>query len=198
MNRTANYTSASRWPERSRGTVTVTTMKFLTLRTWYLLAAICCAALLGYALYSQYQMFLDPCPLCIFQRVAFMWVGAWAVLGALFNPRRVLRWIVSGAMVVGALVGAGIAWRHLWLQGLPPDQVPECGPGLAYMMDTLPFGDVLRTVLQGDGACAEVQWQFLGLSMPAWTLVWFIVLALATLFFTTRQARLEGRANEHG
>ncbi|KAA9131813.1 disulfide bond formation protein B [Marinihelvus fidelis] len=168
-------------------------MKFFSLRLWYLLAAICCAALLGYALYSQHKMFLDPCPLCIFQRVAFMWIGVWALVGALFNPGGKWRWTVTTLMTIGAIVGGAIAWRHVWLQGLPLDQVPECGPGLAYMMDTLPFWNVLKTVLEGDGACAEVQWQFLGLSMPAWTLVWFIGLGLVTIFLTIRQARVEGR-----
>lgn len=172
-------------------------MKHLSLRLWYLLAAVCCAALLAYALYSQYQMFLDPCPLCIFQRVAFMWIGIWALLGALFNPRRAFRWVISGAMVLGAMVGAAISWRHVWLQGLPPDEVPECGPGLGYMMDTLPFWDVLSTVLQGDGACAEVKWQFLGLSMPAWTLVWFVGLALVTIFMTLRKRPNGGQYIEY-
>lgn len=164
----------------------------ISLRAWYLIAAACCAALLGYALYSQHRMFLDPCPLCIFQRVAFIWVGAFALLGALFNPKRLGRWTISLLIVLGAGVGAALAGRHVWLQGLPPSQVPDCGPGLSYMLDTLPFTDVLQTVLAGDGACAEVQWQFLGLSMPAWTLIWFIGLGLATLWFTIAQARKEG------
>ena len=167
-------------------------LNWISLRRWYLLVAVSCGALLGYALYSQHQMFLDPCPLCVFQRVAFMWMGVWALIAAVHNPKGIGRWVYAVLVALGAGVGSWIAGRHIWLQNLPPDQVPECGPGLSYMMDTLPFMDVLRTVLTGDGSCAEVQWTFLGLSMPGWTLVWYIGLGLFTLMLTliiTRRSR---------
>lgn len=162
------------------------------LRLWYLLVALCCAGLLGYAVWVQHRLFLDPCPLCIFQRVAFFWAGAWALIAALHYPGRAGRRLYSGLVTLGALGGAAISARHVYLQNLPPDQVPECGPGLSYMLDTLPFLDVLRTVLTGDGSCAEVQWQFLGLSMPGWTFLWFTGLTLATLWFTFAQNRRDG------
>lgn len=164
----------------------------LSLRIWYLAVAVACAALLGYALYTQHQMFLDPCPLCIFQRVAFAWIGAWALLAAIHNPGGGGRWVYGGMIMAGAGVGAWIAGRHIWLQNLPPDQVPECGPGLSYLMDTMPFMDVLRTVLTGDGSCAEVQWTFLGLSMPGWTLVWYLGFGLLTLLLLITKTRKAG------
>ena len=165
----------------------------ISLRTWYLVVFLACVGLLVYALYLQHRMFLDPCPLCIFQRVAFAWMGAWALLAALHNPSGKLgRWFYGFMVALGAAAGAGIAWRHIWLQNLPAYEVPDCGPGLSYMMDTMPFLDVLDTVLTGSGSCAEVQWNFLGLSMPGWTLVWYLGLGLLTLFFVFTKTRQAG------
>ena len=158
----------------------------ITLRAWYLTAAFCCAGLLAFAFYQQYQAFLDPCPLCIFQRIGFMWIGLVALLAAIHNPARAGRVVYSLAMVLGAGLGASVSGRHVWLQNLPPDQVPECGPGLNYMLETLPLSEVLAKVFIGDGNCAEIHWTFLGLSMPGWTLLWFIGLAIVTLWFTFR------------
>ena len=160
----------------------------ISLRTWYLATAVCCAGLLGFAFYQQYRAFLDPCPLCIFQRVGFMWIGAVALLAAIHNPAGGSRWFYASVLSLGAAVGAAVAGRHVWLQSLPPDQVPECGPGLNYMLETLPLSEVLAKAFLGDGNCAEVHWTFLGLSMPGWTLVWFIGLGALTLWFTLRRA----------
>jgi disulfide bond formation protein DsbB len=88
-------------------------------------------------------------------------------------------------VVLGAVVGAAVAGRHVWMQHLPPGEVPECGPGLSYLLETAPFLDVLKTVLLGDGNCAEVQWSFLGLSMPGWTLLWFLAVGAGTLYFSS-------------
>jgi len=150
-------------------------------RIWFLLVAISCAALWGYALYVQHAMFLDPCPLCIFQRIAFLWIGVFALLAALHNPARTGRVIYTLLVLIGCVAGAAIAGRHVWLQSLPPDQVPDCGMGLNYMLETMPFADVLGQVFYGSGECAQIDWTFLGLSMPTWTLVWYIGLAAASL-----------------
>jgi disulfide bond formation protein DsbB len=156
-------------------------------RTWYLLAAIACASLLGFALYKQYQDFLDPCPLCVVQRVAFMWVGVFALLAALHNPARTGQKVYSGLMLLGSLFGLGVSGRHVWLQSLPPELVPECGPGLNYMLENFPLSETLSTVFLGSGSCAEVHWTFFGMSMPQWTLSWFIILTLGTVWFTLRR-----------
>lgn len=159
----------------------------ISTRAWYLAVVLACAGLMGYALYLQHRMFLDPCPLCIFQRLAVIWIGAWALLAALHNPAGFARKLYAALVVLGAAAGAAVAGRHVWLQNLPPGEVPECGPGLSYMLETAPFLDVLRTVLLGDGNCAEVQWTFLGLSMPAWTLLWFLALGAGTLYFSSNR-----------
>lgn len=136
-----------------------------------------CVALIAFALYSQLVLGLLPCPLCIFQRVAFAALGLVFLAAGLHAPagaggRRA--W--AALAVVAAAVGASIAGRHVWLQQLPADQVPACGPGLDWMMQTMPVAGVLREVFTGSGECANVDWTFLGLSMPAWSLAWFAIL----------------------
>ena len=155
-------------------------------RIWFLLIAIACAALLGYALYVQHAQFLDPCPLCIFQRVAFMWIGIVALALAIHNPGRAGRWLYLVLLLAGGVAGASIAGRHIWLQNLPPDQVPECGMGLNYMLETMPFADVLGQVFRGSGECAVIDWSFAGLSMPWWTLIWYIVLSAIALLVVAK------------
>jgi protein dithiol:quinone oxidoreductase len=150
-----------------------------------------CAALIGFALFSQTQWGLEPCPLCIFQRVAFAVTGLVFLVAGLHAPRGRPGRVAYGLLALLASgTGAAIAGRHVWLQHLPPDQVPACGPGLEYMMEAMPFLGVLRKVLTGSGECAVVDWSFAGLSMPAWSLVWFVLLALLAL-----RAAFTGRAS---
>jgi len=159
------------------------------IRLQFLLGALICAALLGYALYVQYQMYLEPCPLCIFQRVAFMVMGLGFLAGAVHGPRgRLGRSVYASLAGLGAIAGIVIAGRHLWLQSLPADEVPACGPGLAYLLDAFPLSDVLTKVFAGSGECAKVDWTFAGLSMPAWTLIWFVLLGLWGFAVALRRA----------
>jgi protein dithiol:quinone oxidoreductase len=148
-------------------------------RARFLLGFLACAALVGFALFSQYQWYLQPCPLCIFQRIAFAVLGLVFLLGGLFAPRGTgARRAWGVAALIPALTGIGIAGRHVWLTHLPPDQVPSCGPPLEFMMEASPLADVVRQVLTGSGECAKVDWSFLGMSMPAWALLWFVLLAI--------------------
>ncbi len=160
----------------------------MTPRTGNLLIFISCSALLGFALYKQHVDYVDPCPLCVFQRLAFLWMGGFALLAALHNPARTGQRVYAALVVVGALFGALIAGRHIWMQYLPADQVPECGPGLNYMLENFPLSQALASVLKGSGSCAQQKWSWLGLSMPMWTLAWFIGLGLLVLW-TLRQHR---------
>ena len=150
-------------------------------RLWFLLVAFACGGMVAYALYVQHVDFLDPCPLCVLQRMAYMWIGAVALLAALHNPATLGRWIYGLLLMAGSVTGAAIAGRHVWLQNLPADQVPDCGMGLNYMLDTMPVLEVLREVFYGSGECAEVIWSFLGLSMPSWTLLWYIFFTVGTI-----------------
>ena len=161
----------------------------ITPRTWYLFVVICCAALVGFALYNQHVNYLDPCPLCIIQRVAFIAIGVIALLAAIHNPKRIGRYFYAWLLVAGAAFGTFIAGRHVWLQNLPPEDVPECGPGLNYMLENFPLTEVLSTVLKGDGNCAEVLWTFMGMSMPMWTFSWYVGLGMLTLWVIYRPSR---------
>jgi len=161
----------------------------ITPRVWYLFVVFCCVLLLGFALYNQYVDYLDPCPLCVFQRLVFIWMGAFALLAAIHNPGRTGLRIYAWLAASGAVLGAAIAGRHIWLQSLPADEVPECGPGLNYMLDNFPLTEVLASVLRGSGSCAEVIWSFMGMSMPMWTLIWYTGLGLVTLWVVYRPAR---------
>ena len=148
-----------------------------TFRQQCLAGFLACAALIAFALYGQFQLGLLPCPLCIFQRVAFAALGVVFLLAGLHAPARAGARRGWGVLaLLAAAVGAAIAGRHVWLQHLPADQVPSCGPGLDWMMQTMPVAGVLREVFTGSGECASVDWTFLGLSMPAWSLVWFTLL----------------------
>jgi disulfide bond formation protein DsbB len=130
-----------------------------------------CAALMAYALYAEHGLLLEPCPLCVFQRIAVIVLGIVFLLAAVTPAGRAFR--VTHAVLIGlvAAIGAGIAGRHVWLQSLPPDEVPACGPGLDYIIDSFPLSEALRLVFTGSGECATADWHFLGLSMPAWVLI---------------------------
>lgn len=142
------------------------------------LAALVCAMGLMFAYYAQFHLELTPCPLCIFQRLALFALGLAFLAATLHHPQD---W---GAKAYGALidllatVGALIAARHVWLQHLPPEEAPRCGPGLDYMLQTMPLNETLREVLTGSGECAEVGWTLLGFSIPEWTLLLFIGLGV--------------------
>lgn len=131
------------------------------------------AACFAVALYTQYVGGLNPCPLCMTQRVFYVLTAAIAVLAAIHN--RGVR-IYGVLCALSALAGAAVAGRQVWLQHLPPNEVPACGPSLEYMLETLPFGDVLLRMIKGDGNCAVIDWRFWGLSMAEWSLLCFIAL----------------------
>jgi disulfide bond formation protein DsbB len=116
-------------------------------------------------------------------------MGAFALLAVIHNPGKTGLRIYAWLVALGAILGASIAGRHIWLQSLPADEVPECGPGLNYMLDNFPLTEVLASVLRGSGSCAEVIWSFMGMSMPMWTLFWYAGLGLVTLWVVYRPSR---------
>ena len=138
---------------------------------------------MSFALYLEHVKGLDPCPLCVFQRVGLMAMGIFALIAFLHNPASNLMkrmYALLATLSIGWSVG--VAARHVWLQTLPPDQVPSCGPGLNYLIDALPLKTVLNEVLTGSGECAAIDWTFLGQSLPVWSLVFFSVLLLICLW----------------
>ncbi|TDR70628.1 disulfide bond formation protein B [Paludibacterium purpuratum] len=150
-------------------------------RAGFFLISAACVGAMGFAFYAQYVMGLDPCPLCMLQRVGVVSVGVLALLAGLCNPRRWGFRLWSALVALAALAGAGVSARQLWLQSLPPDQVPQCGPGLDYLLQTLPFTHALEKILMGSGECAVVDWRFLGMAMPFWVLMFFALVIAFTL-----------------
>jgi protein dithiol:quinone oxidoreductase len=145
-------------------------------RGFNLFMAFVCHQLLIAAFYFQYVEGMEPCPLCIFQRVAVFVVGGWFLIHGLHKPLAGSRWhyFYNIAGAISSLLGGAIAARHAYLQSLPADEVPACGPSLDYLVDILPFMELLDVVLKGSGECAKVSWSMLGLSMPLWVLVFFV------------------------
>ncbi|GAB1595259.1 disulfide bond formation protein B [Lysobacter claricitrinus] len=157
-------------------------------RVQFLLGFLACCALMAYALYAEHVLKLEPCPLCIFQRIAVMSLGVVFLIGGLVGPKRPAGRRSWGVLaLIPAIAGAAVAGRHVWIQHLPPDQVPSCGPPFAFLRETLPFIQLIRKVLTGDGQCAKIEWTFLGQSMPVWTLISFVVLALWIAFAAFRR-----------
>jgi len=147
-------------------------------RSLFLAMALASAGLMAFALYLEYVYLLDPCPLCMMQRIWVVIVGILA-LGAALHGRGLTRWaLATGA---AAIIGSGFSLRQLWLQNLPADEVPACGPGLDYMLEVFPLSDVLKAMVMGTGNCAEVTWTFLGLSIPAWVLLSFLGFMVGSL-----------------
>ena len=161
----------------------------LTPRLGYALGFAVCTALFAFALYLQHYEGQAPCPLCILQRIAFIGLGVLFLVGAVHGPGRNGAWIYSGLLVLVALIGAGIAGRHVWLQHLPKDRVPACGPGLEYMLNRFPLGEVLEKVFRGSGECAEVGWTFLSLSIAEWSLLWLILLGAWAVLIAVNAGR---------
>lgn len=144
--------------------------------------ALACAGMMGFALYAQHVLYLDPCPLCILQRIAVILIGITFLIAAVHNPGQTGGRIYSGLIGVFAIFGGGVAAWQVRLQNLPADEVPSCGPGLEYMVENFPLKDALSMIFQGSGECAEVAWRLFGLSMPTWVIIGVAGLAAAGIW----------------
>lgn len=156
----------------------------LTARWVYGACLLACVVLMGFALYLQHVEGLEPCPLCIFQRIVFVALAVVCIIALVHNPSGWGRRVYGGAALGLSAAGSALAARHVWIQMYP--EVVECGPGLGYMLDRFPLTEVFSKVLKGTGDCADILWTFLGLSIPGWTLVVFVVFFLVSLTFLVR------------
>jgi len=167
-------------------------LTMLSSRKVFALIALACALAMGFAYFLEYQLELAPCPLCMTQRAFVVLVGLIALVAAAHGPQDTVRRIYAGAVTLATLGGGAVAVRHIWLQYLPEDQVPACGPSLSYMLETLPFTETLQLVFMGDGNCAEVDWTLLGFSIPEQTLALFTVLAASSIWLILRREPRNG------
>lgn len=159
-------------------------MNVKSLRLYSLLPVIATAMMLGYAYYVQYVDYLDPCPLCLVQRLIIFIIGLLFLMTFIYPPQAIWRKIFGAFIALFSIIGCSVSARHVWLQNLPADEVPACGPGLSYMLDNFPIGSVLKDLFTGSGECAEITWRFFGLSMPTWTLITFIGFIIYTIIWS--------------
>jgi len=140
-----------------------------------------CAALLGFGLYLQEYKGLDPCPMCVLQRYAFVVVGIIALSGAIHGPRGLALKAYGTLLALVAITGGGVAVRHSWLQHFPPLR-ETCGTDLEFLLNTFPLTQALPKIFAGTGSCSKVDWSLLGLSIPEWALVWYAAFAAGALW----------------
>lgn len=164
------------------------TSKRLTTRAAFALGALVCALLLGFGYFLQFVKGLEPCPLCLLQRGFFYGVLATFAITAIHGPGKIGIRIYSAIAVLLAAGGAAVASRQVWLQHLPADKVPQCGPDLFFMLENFPLSQTLKKLLAGSGECAVIDWTFLGLSIAEWSLACFVALALYAAWLALRSS----------
>jgi disulfide bond formation protein DsbB len=152
-----------------------------------LIGALVIGGLFGAALYLQYVLHQEPCPLCMIQRFIFTAMLVVFVLAMIHNPRRTGARIYAALISLCSLSGVGVASRHIWIQHLPKDEVPACGPGLDYMLENFPMSEVLKELMHGSGECAAKGWTFLTLGIPEWSLIWYLLLGTWAVMIALRK-----------
>ncbi|MGA6103611.1 disulfide bond formation protein B [Pseudomonas solani] len=157
-------------------------------RSLFFAAFLACVAVMGGALYLEHAMGLEPCPLCIVQRIFIILFGVVCLIAALHALQARGRRVYSGLALLFAAGGAATAGRQVWLQGVPADQLPACLPSLEYMMDALPFQEIIKLMLHGTADCAEVTWTLFGMSIPEWSLLAFAGCILFSLYQMLRRS----------
>ncbi|MBC8007699.1 MAG: disulfide bond formation protein B [Prolixibacteraceae bacterium] len=150
-------------------------------RLIFLAIFLVCGGLIGFALYLQHSLGLEPCPMCILQRYAFIVIGVIALVATIHDPALIGRRIYSGLLIVMAATGGGVAIRHVYLEHNPP-KIFDCGADLGFMLDSFPLTEALPMLFRGTGDCTKVLWRFLGLSIAEWSLIWFAIFLVAAVF----------------
>ncbi len=158
-------------------------MALMTRRAPFLIIAGLCVGLLAFGYFLQFHSGQEPCPLCIFQRICYFAIGLVGIVAGLQAPRYTGTMGYGAVLFLSSSIGAGIAGRQVWLQHLPGDQIPECGPGLDFLLEMYPLTETIRTVLRGSGDCAKVDWTFLGMSVAEWSLLCFLGICATCLYF---------------
>lgn len=166
----------------------MTLWRTLANRWLYLAGTAVIGVLFGAALYLQYVLRQDPCPLCMVQRFIFIALLAVFAIATLHNPKRTGARIYAALITLLVLGGVGVASRHIWLQNLPKDEVPACGPGLDYMLESFPLSEVMQELMHGSGECAAKGWTFLTLGIPEWSLTWYVLLGVWAVMIAFRKS----------
>ena len=166
-------------------------MKVNSLRFYSFLPFFGTVVFLAYALYTEYYLYLSPCPLCMVQRYIYILIGILFFITFVKPPITWGRKLFGFLKLLVSGLGMFVAGWHVRLQHLPPEEVPDCGPGLDYMLEVFPWKDIMSELINGSGDCAEVVWSFLGLSMPTWSFICFVGYFFYTIFWMRLKQRLE-------
>ena len=158
----------------------------LSARQIYLIIFLAVGGLIGYAAYSIKILGLEPCPLCITQQFFYSIVGITAFIAFNHNPVEIISRFYAAIIFLASAAGIWVAGRQVWLQSLPEDEIPLCGPPLEYILGVFPFGDLLSALFIGDGNCAEISWQFLGFSMAGWSFIWFTLFLVLSILIVLK------------
>ena len=158
------------------------------IRIAFAFIAVACACLMAYGIYYlQEELGLEPCPMCILQRYALISIGTVALVAAIHGPRDWGLRVYSGLIVLFAVLGGAVSIRHSYLQHFPP-KVETCGSDLGFLMGNFPLSQAVPKIFAGTGSCSETQWSLLGLTIPEWAGVWFVVFGVAALWSAFRRA----------
>lgn len=137
-----------------------------------------CSGLMAYAYYSQFHNGLEPCVLCIIERIAMITLGIIFLISFLHNPKTIGARVYSVLLILTSAAGSSVSIRHIYIQHLPPYMLPPCGPGLNYLFQSLPLNKFIIKAFTGTADCSVVKWHFMGLTIPEWVLIWFVILGV--------------------
>lgn len=160
--------------------------RFLMGKTGFILGFIACFAIVGLALVIQTRYGLEPCPLCISQRIVLMSLGLLFLIGAYIPPQSVFKKLWLLVQVLTTAGGASIAIRHWYLQANRENIVADCGVGFNYMFENFPLQKAFKLLFRGTGDCAAIDWTFLGLSLPQLALITFVCMAIYAVFLVKK------------
>lgn len=152
-------------------------MRFLSYRILNLAGFFLIVFILGFAVYLQQNLHLQPCPLCILQRILFAILGILFFTGSLYQPKQLFRRLFAAVLLIVASLGTLLASRQVYLQHLAPGQQPPCAPNFYYLLQNFPLRQSLPIFFRGSGDCAEIQWTLWHMSIAEWSLGFFIIFA---------------------
>lgn len=141
-----------------------------------------CVFLLASAVFLQYELRLMPCPLCIIQRAIFIVLGILFLLGVILPLKNKGRRFLYFIIFLFSSLGAVVAGRQIWLEHLPPGIIVSCEASLNKLIQALPFAELIKTIFQGTGQCTHSNWEFLDLTIPEWTFVFFVFFVIISIW----------------
>ena len=148
-----------------------------SIRVYFILSLLlCCISLIG-VLFLENFFQLTPCPLCLIQRICLISIILVCFIAVAHNPKKYGYIIYGSLLLLMTLTGLIVAARQIWLQHQPPGSIASCGADIKFMFQNLPFTNFVGYLFQGTADCAEVQWKFLDISLPGWSIILFICLA---------------------